>query len=95
MRAFVIFAIIACVFAAREGVLICNLCKDTVDMLEKLLVVDGADAVRQYITELCDGVSGFLGTLCTSFLNFGVDEIIKMIENNVDKVTICQNLGAC
>nr|AAP80380.1 invapore B [Entamoeba invadens] len=94
---FIVFVLIfAVAFAAtKQGLLLCNLCKDTIDMLEKLIVVDGADAVRQYISNLCSDVSGFLGTLCSTFLNFGVDELIKMIENHVDKVTICTNMGAC
>nr|AAF04195.1 pore-forming protein isoform B precursor [Entamoeba dispar] len=96
MRAIVFVLIFAIAFAAtREGSILCNLCKDTVNLIENLLTVDGAQAVRQYIDNLCAKADGFLGTLCNKILSFGVDELVKLIENHVDPVVICEKIHAC
>ncbi|EKE38700.1 hypothetical protein ENUP19_0061G0118 [Entamoeba nuttalli] len=96
MRAIIFVLIFAIAFAAtREGAILCNLCKDTVKLVENLLTVDGAQAVRQYIDNLCGKANGFLSTLCEKILSFGVDELVKLIENHVDPVVVCEKIHAC
>ena len=94
------FAIIALlvVFAAAQAVeskFVCTLCVDLVQVLKNLVENQGASAVRSYIDSLCGKASGFLSTLCTRVLDFGVDELIKLIENRVDPATICATIHAC
>ena len=78
-----------------QGDIVCNLCKDFINLVKDLLTIDGANAVRQYIDETCAKASGFLHTLCLKVLDFGVDELVKLIENNVDAQTICASISAC
>ena len=93
MKAFFVFALIFAV--AFAGEIVCTLCKDTVKLLENLITQDGAEAAKNYITNLCAKASGFLGDICHKVLNFGVDELIKLIENRTDANVICQKIHAC
>lgn len=94
MLLFTLFIFSAFAFE-KEGQIVCNLCKDTVNLLENLLTVDGAEKVKEYIDLLCNKSIGFLNTLCEKVLNFGVNELVKLIENHVDAEQICVSIHAC
>ena len=94
---FVLIALLV-VFAAAQAVenkFVCTLCVDLVQVLKNLVENQGANAVRNYIDSLCGKASGFLSTLCTRVLDFGVDKLIELIENRVDPQQICQKIHAC
>ncbi|KAL7714734.1 Invapore A [Entamoeba marina] len=93
MRAIIFVAIFAIVFV-NAGIL-CNLCIDLVNTLEKLLTVNGAEKVKEYIDTLCNKASGYIASLCTKVLDFGVDKLVDMIINKVDPNAICETIHAC
>lgn len=89
--------LLICVYAGEtyHGELICNLCIDACNQLKELAETKGIDMVKTYLNSLCEKVSGFILHLCDAIVNFGVDELIKMIENHVDSKKICQSIGVC
>ena len=95
MKAIFFIAIIAVAFAAIEGEIVCNLCTSLVGTLENILTTSGAEKVRDYINTLCAKASGFIATICNSILNFGVDELIKLIQNRANPTEVCTKIHAC
>ncbi|KAL7714821.1 Invapore A [Entamoeba marina] len=93
MKAIFFIAVFAIVFV-NAGVL-CNLCESLINTLEKLLSGKGEDAVKEYIDTFCNKASGFIATLCTKVLDFGVDKLIEMILNKVDATTVCESIHCC
>jgi len=78
-----------------QGEIVCNLCIDTVDHLKEMVETKGVEAAREYLDELCEQAPGFISTICTDFVNFGMDEILKLIENRVNSQEICEKIEAC
>ncbi|KAL7716865.1 Pore-forming peptide amoebapore B [Entamoeba marina] len=96
MKAIFFVLFVAFAFAGlHQGEILCNLCVDFITTVEKLITVNGADAARNYIDELCAETSGVLYTLCDTFLNFGVDEIIKLIDNRAQPQVVCEHINLC
>nr|Q07831.1 RecName: Full=Non-pathogenic pore-forming peptide amoebapore A; Short=APNP; Flags: Precursor [Entamoeba histolytica]AAA18632.1 pore-forming peptide [Entamoeba histolytica] len=97
MKAIVFVLIFAVAFAVtlRQGPIVCNLCTGLINTLENLLTTKGADKVKDYIDSLCNKASGFIATLCTKVLDFGVDKLIQLIEDKVDANAICAKIHAC
>lgn len=91
MNIFILF-FLSFVFA---GEIVCNLCKDTIGVIEDLIIKDGANSAKEYIDNICLKTSGFLNTMCEKLLDFGIDEIVKLIENHVDAMEICTKIKAC
>lgn len=89
------FVLLLCVMTVFAGEIVCNLCVDAVGLVERLLTIDGAERAKEYIDNLCAKTSGFLNTLCEKILDFGVDEIIKLIETHVEPHEVCVKLHAC
>ena len=89
--------ILICVYAGEtfQGELICNLCVDACNQLKELAETKGIDAVKNYLNSLCEKVSGFILHLCDAVVNFGIDELLKLIENRVDSNEICKSIGVC
>ena len=80
---------------SHQGEIICNLCIDTCDKLKEIAETKGIDAVETYLNTLCDSVAGFLGKVCDSVVKFGMDELLKLIENHVKSDEICQTIKLC
>lgn len=79
----------------KQSTVLCNLCKDAVGNIENLLETKGADYVRTHIDEFCPKGDSLLETVCNMILNFGIDEIIKYLNNNWSPLQVCQVMGAC
>lgn len=95
MLALIVFLFAFTVAQDKQGPIVCNLCIDTCEKLKELAETKGIETAREYLENLCSGVSGFLGSLCKGVVNFGMDEILKLIENRVEPEKICQNIGIC
>ncbi|KAL7711475.1 Invapore A [Entamoeba marina] len=93
MKAVFFIAILVVVFV-NSGVLF-TLCVDLINTLEKLLTVDGAEKVEEYIDNLCAKASGYVASLCTKVLDFGLDKLVELITNKVDATKICESIKAC
>ena len=78
-----------------QGPIICNLCIDTINHLKNIVEDKGIESAREYLDSLCAQAPGFISNICTDFVNFGMDEILKLIENRVDSNIICQEIHAC
>ena len=78
-----------------QGPIVCNLCVDTVNHLKDIVEDKGIESARKYRDELCAQAPGFISNICTNFVNFGMDEILKLIENRVQPEEICQKIEAC
>jgi hypothetical protein len=83
------------VSASKQSDILCNLCKDAIGNIEDALTTQGADWVREHIDEFCPKGDSILETLCNMILNFGVDEIIKYLNNNWSPLQVCQEMSAC
>ena len=79
----------------KQSLIICNLCKDAVGKIEDLLTTKGADYVKDHIDEICPKGESILETVCNMILNFGIDEIIKYLNNNWSPLQVCQAMSAC
>ncbi|KAL7716037.1 Invapore A [Entamoeba marina] len=93
MKAVFFIAILAVVFVNAN--VLCTLCVNLINTLEKILTGDGAEKVEEYIDTLCAKASGFIATLCTKVLDFGLDKLVELITNKVDANTICESISAC
>ena len=80
---------------AKQGEIVCNLCIDTVEHIKDVVETKGIEQARAYLEGLCTQAPGFLNTICTDFVDFGFDEILKLIENRVQPQEICQKMEAC
>jgi hypothetical protein len=80
---------------SKQSMVLCNLCKDAVGNIENLLETKGADYVRTHIDEFCPKGDSLLETVCNMILNFGIDEIIKYLNNNWSPLQVCEAMGAC
>ena len=79
----------------KESKVLCNLCQDAIGNIEDLLTTKGADWVRENVDEICPKGDSLLETICNMILNFGIDEIIKYLNNNWSPLQVCQAMGAC
>ena len=79
----------------KQGEIVCNLCIDTVEHVKDVVETKGIEQARAYLEGLCAQAPGFLNTICTDFVDFGFDEILKLIENRVQPQEICQKMEAC
>jgi len=79
----------------KQGEIICNLCIDTIEHVKDVVEIKGIEQARAYLEGLCAQAPGFLNTICTDFVDFGFDEILKLIENRVQPQEICQKMKAC
>ena len=78
-----------------QGEIVCNLCVDTIEHVKDLVETKGIDFAREYLDGLCDKAPGLLSSLCTDLVSFGMDEILKMIENRVHPREICETIEIC
>ena len=96
MKALLCILFFAVVFAeVKQGEILCNLCKDAVGKIEDLLTTKGADYVREHTDEFCPKGKNILTTVCNLIINFGVDEIIKMLNNRASPEQVCVKISAC
>jgi len=79
----------------KQGEIVCNLCIDTVEHVKDVVETKGIEQARAYLEGLCAQAPGILNTICTDFVDFGFDEILKLIENRVQPQEICQKMEAC
>ena len=77
------------------GEIMCNLCVDTVQHVKDIVEDKGIEAAREYLDNLCDKTPGFISNVCEDFVNFGMDEILKLIENRVQPKEICEKINIC
>lgn len=85
----------ACSANLHQGEIVCNLCIDTVEHVKDIVEDKGIEAAREYLDGLCVNAPGFLSNICSDIVNFGMDEILKLIENRVQPEEICQKIEAC
>lgn len=95
MFALLFISLFTFTFSLHQGEIVCNLCIDTVEHLKDIVENKGIEAAREYLDGLCAQAPGFLSNICTDIVNFGIDEILKMIENRVQSEEICQKIEAC
>ncbi|KAL7721441.1 Invapore A [Entamoeba marina] len=93
MKAVFFVAVFAIVFVNAN--VLCTLCVDLVNTLEKFLTEDHIQKIEEYIDNLCSKASGYIAMLCTKVLDFGLDKLVQLIESNVDANTICEKIHAC
>ena len=86
---------INCSYAQHQGEIICNLCIDTVEHVKDIVEDKGIESAREYLDGLCVNAPGFLSDICSDIVNFGMDEILKLIENRVQPKEICEKIEAC
>ena len=95
MIIFIVLCLFNITFAQHQGEIICNLCVDTVEHVKEIVEEKGIESAREYLDGLCTQAPGFIANICTDIVNFGMDEILKMIENRVQPKEICEKMEAC
>ena len=56
----------------KQGPIICNLCIDACEKLKGIAQTKGIKAARN-----CQNVNGFLGSICSEIVDFGMNKILK------------------
>ena len=79
----------------RDGVL-CQMCQGIVSYIEELLVSTTVEEeIEVLCNELCDTFAAPISTACRSVVAQFVPAIIQWIEEGVESLDICVNLGLC
>lgn len=75
----------------RSGEIVCSLCKSLIETLSKL---DG-HRVKDYINTLCAKASGFIATVCTKIVDFGIDKLVELIREKIEPEEVCIKIHLC
>jgi saposin len=80
----------------KPGTLACEVCKQIIEYLEELLIAgwakDELDALAQ---EVCQTLPAPLSSLCLTFLDQYIDDIVQWLDDGITSLDICKRLGFC
>jgi saposin len=83
-------------FTTIPTAIFCDICQEIIINIEKL-VVDGftKEEIEVLVADLCNALPAPFSSLCITFLDQQVDQLIKWIDDGIDSLNICGFLGLC
>jgi saposin len=82
--------------SGSPNTLACEVCKQIIDYIEQLLIAGFLESeIEALVDQLCEGLPAPLSSLCITFVNQNIEVIIQWINEGIDQLDICKQLGLC